>query len=181
MKSLADNLKLLEALGTTRQDHSETMLYSHLLGTYDILAGWGLTQPVCYAGLFHSIYGTDSFSNDAFGSISRHDLRHAIGREAEALVYLFCARSSESFWNAIETMQTGRNTHSNRTFTVIDRFCGEEIECTKRQLENISVIILANALDQLPRLHENANLSHLTGLLTVVPTVARDAFEIATG
>jgi len=56
-----------------------------------LLRRWGLPEPVCYGGLFHSMYGTDGFKRNALTTDDRHEVRALIGEEAERLVYLFCS------------------------------------------------------------------------------------------
>lgn len=84
---------LRECLRTDRVGHSGRTLYDHLLGTYRLLRQWGAPDDVCFAGLFHSVYGTNAFkhcSMDAGNSNHRGALRAIIGQRAERLAYLFC-------------------------------------------------------------------------------------------
>jgi Domain of unknown function (DUF6817) len=72
--------------------HSGREFYEHLRGVYDILAERGNPEYVCLAGLFHSIYGTNSFKTGAMPRTPEGRLWVAkqIGDEAEALVFIFC-------------------------------------------------------------------------------------------
>ena len=83
--------RYLLALGADKLLHSGRHFLAHLEGTYRLLRGWGLPEPVCYAGLFHSMYGTDGFKRNALTLDDRHEVRALIGEEAERLVYLFCS------------------------------------------------------------------------------------------
>jgi hypothetical protein len=69
--------------------HSRRTLYTHLAGTHALLEAWGNPAPVCAAGLFHSIYGTNAFQHWAWSIADRDTIRELIGEEAEGLVYLF--------------------------------------------------------------------------------------------
>src|SRR5207344_2930316 len=74
--------------GKTR--HSGRMLYDHLAGTHALLEAWGNSEPVCTAGLFHSIYGTRHFRHQSWPVTDRATIQKLIGEEAELLAYIFC-------------------------------------------------------------------------------------------
>ena len=81
----------LLSLGADNLLHSGRHFLAHLEGTYRLLRGWELPDSVCYAGLFHSMYGTDGFKRNSLTLEDRHEVRALIGEEAERLVYLFCS------------------------------------------------------------------------------------------
>jgi hypothetical protein len=68
--------------------HSRSTFFSHCFNIYNMLKEKGLEENVCLAGLFHSIYGTESFKTPL--SIDRETVRSYIGAYAENLVYEFC-------------------------------------------------------------------------------------------
>jgi hypothetical protein len=70
--------------------HSGRDLYAHLCGTHDLLEAWGNSEPVCAAGLFHSIYGTVHFRHKSWPLAGRAIIQKLIGPEAEQLAYAFC-------------------------------------------------------------------------------------------
>ena len=88
-EKLAVCRQYLLALGADELIHSGRHFLTHLEGTYLILRRWGLSESVCYAGLFHSIYGTDSFKRNPLPLEKRDELKALIGAEAEQLAYLF--------------------------------------------------------------------------------------------
>ena len=49
---------LIERAHADAVKHSGRSLYDHLCGTHALLEQWGNCEPVCTAGLFHSLYGT---------------------------------------------------------------------------------------------------------------------------
>jgi hypothetical protein len=81
--------------GKTR--HSGRMLYDHLCGTHDLLQEWGNSEPVCAAGLFHSIYGTKHFRHQSWPLEDRATIRALIGPEAELLAFMFCTMDRKEF------------------------------------------------------------------------------------
>jgi len=69
--------------------HSSGLFFDHSMGVYSILNELGAPYEVCLAGLYHSIYGTESF--DLCLDISRDRIKSLIGNYAEELVFLFCS------------------------------------------------------------------------------------------
>ena len=87
---LAPMLVLLRSYHADSTEHSGRHLVDHLVGTYRLLESWGNRPQVCRAGMFHSIYGTNSFPIRSAGFGERPAIRQAIGEEAERLAFLFC-------------------------------------------------------------------------------------------
>jgi SM-20-related protein len=81
---------LVDELKLNQVQHSGRDFYAHLKGTYELLRAWGNPEPVCLAGLFHSIYGTWHLRHRAFPIERREVIRDLIGEEAESLAYAFC-------------------------------------------------------------------------------------------
>ncbi|KIW26104.1 uncharacterized protein PV07_09231 [Cladophialophora immunda] len=78
---------LREITGT--QKHRNKTFYQHLFNVYTYLKKHGAPEEVCDAGLFHSIYGTESYGFQNH-RITREVVRGFIGDYAEELVYIFC-------------------------------------------------------------------------------------------
>ena len=79
--------QFLLSLDAHRTRHSGRTLFVHLKGVHDLLRDWGNDQDVCNAGLFHSIYGTDTFQHKSLED--RGKLKDMIGDHAEFLVHCF--------------------------------------------------------------------------------------------
>jgi hypothetical protein len=86
-------------LGTLYVWHSGRSLYLHLKGTHDLLRDWDNSEDVCLAGLFHSIYGTNSFKRQSLDD--RRKLRELIGDYAEQLVYNFSVAKDRPLFESI--------------------------------------------------------------------------------
>ena len=56
-------IKFLQEAGTESMPHKNQSLFEHLVGVRDKLKNMGAPDHVQDAGLFHSIYGTDSYKN----------------------------------------------------------------------------------------------------------------------
>lgn len=81
---------LLRRLHADETPHTGRSLIDHLIGTYRLLESWGNSRPICLAGLFHSIYGTNIFLFRSARLDQRCEVRAVIGETAERLAYLFC-------------------------------------------------------------------------------------------
>jgi hypothetical protein len=91
-------LAMLEALKSAEFDHLNGSARDHLLGVHDILARWNCAPDTCVAGLFHNVYGTESFKPQAVSLDQRHQIAAVIGTPAEALAYWFCVSRRMSFF-----------------------------------------------------------------------------------
>ena len=89
-----NTVALLRSLGTGDVVHTggETFL-SHLVGVYRVLKSWGCPEPLCLAGLAHSIYSTEGFQGFSLEctAASRARVANALGSlEAERVAHVFC-------------------------------------------------------------------------------------------
>jgi (p)ppGpp synthase/HD superfamily hydrolase len=79
--------EFLISLDANKTRHSGRTLFDHLKGVHDLLRDWDNEHYVCMAGLFHSIYGTNTFKHQSLND--RGKLIEMIGLKAENLVHLF--------------------------------------------------------------------------------------------
>lgn len=133
-------LDALHAYGTDETGHSGRTLLEHLIGTADRLRAWGSGEVVCHAGLFHSIYGTQSFRIVSVPLSRRAEIAAVIGEEAEGLAYLFCVCNRRGF-------RTGA---PGEVVTVHEHASGVAHEVSARDVERLLEIEVANILDQMP-------------------------------
>jgi len=83
-------MQTLDAIGAAGLPHADSRsLSAHLLGTRALLIRWGAPEHVSIAGMFHSVYSTESYRLTAVSYENRKALAEMIGTEAEDLVYLF--------------------------------------------------------------------------------------------
>jgi len=94
-------LEALNHFGADTIDHSTRTLSAHLIGTHNLLKSWNAPQGTYLAGLFHSIYGTQYFKNQAVQLHERTKVQKIIGQDAELLVYLFCVTDRREFFTNI--------------------------------------------------------------------------------
>ncbi len=87
----------LLTLGVSDIEHTNGKFLPHLKGLSEYLERYNRPFPTIVAGLFHSIYGTETFNGFSLPLERREEVRKVIGAEAEALVYAYCRMSRVSF------------------------------------------------------------------------------------
>jgi len=73
--------------------HSKSNFLSHLINTFNLLKKWKQHEDLCFAGMFHNIYGNKYFNADL--NVSREDIKNLIGENAEELVFKFTSTERE--------------------------------------------------------------------------------------
>lgn len=124
-------------------DHGNSSYIEHCNKIYDILKQLNCEEYVCLAGLYHSVYGTESYQLPM--AASRHKIKELIGDKAERLVSIFCSLRDRS--NAI----------ANNTLSFDDK--------THLDLMHIEY---ANLLEQSQRLDDSALISSCQVLLNEI-------------
>lgn len=76
--------------GAAQSAHSGSTLWCHLVGVHQILDAIGAQRYLREAGLFHSVYGTNSFKKKTVSRDERSQIRNLIGDKSEELVWIFC-------------------------------------------------------------------------------------------
>jgi hypothetical protein len=128
----------LRAAGADRVPHTGTTLFAHLRGVHVLLRRWGLREPLCAAGLFHSVYGTELFDHSVLGAADRNRVRALIGSEAESLVWI---------WHVVER----RTLEMRRAGGMALRRDGGPLPLTDREFRDVVDLMIADALEHLPR------------------------------
>lgn len=132
---------LLRGRTGTRAKHSGAQLIDHLIGVHDKLKSWHCRSDICLAGLFHSIYGTESFAQQTVPLAERPLVQQVIGAEAERLAHLFCMLNVRGFTAEVEADLTA----TNGSLRDGDRYGAAD------KLDLLHVFA-ANLLEQLPRM-----------------------------
>lgn len=143
-------LALLQRSGAMHTPHSGRVLHDHLLGTHQQLQTWGSSSAICAAGLFHSIYGTNAFTRQSLLQTQRAELRHAIGPEAEALVWLFCRIDRpRAILQGLNNCKPGGSMHLLVRRTACNATQPEStLTATYEQLQALAEIECANLIEQ---------------------------------
>lgn len=137
-----ERLEFLRRHGADAIGHSERSLLAHLLGIRALLMSWGAGAHLLDAGLFHSVYGTESFRRPAIPDSDRSRVRDLIGDKAERLVWLYCRVQRGHF-----EREAGRGTPDH----IVDHACGKPIAIAPSEVAAIANLLAADALEQLPR------------------------------
>lgn len=169
---LSTKIDFLRQAGTHATAHSGGNFLDHLTGTMDILVRWNARPPVCDAGLFHSVYGTESFEKVTITADMRQDVERMIGEEAEQLVWLF---------SVLERQSLEQNLDRKDDYALDHKETGERIAISERQYLDLIDLLIANALEQLPRVRRKVverarRLTHFAHLATPQARQALEAF-----
>jgi len=138
MKTPDELFARLQALGAGEFEHVNGSLAAHLRGTERMLREWGAGEPLCIAGLYHAVYGTDGYNPALISIAGRKGIAALIGAEAEALAYLYGACNRTVFYPRIGTATQ---------FAFADRFSNGEYNIQPEQLSQLCELIVANELE----------------------------------
>jgi len=67
--------------------HSHSNFLNHLIGTFNILKKWKQSDDLCFAGMFHNIYGNKYFNPNL--NVTRDEIKKLIGDSSENLIFKF--------------------------------------------------------------------------------------------
>jgi hypothetical protein len=174
-----DRLRMhLRSLGAGRFVHIDGTLERHLHATMQLLRRWGNRDCVCVAGLYHAVYGTGGIDGHLAALDARNAIAEVIGKEAEALAYLYGACDRERFHPRIG---------SSEQSVFVDRFTDSEYAISEAQLRGFCEISVANELELAQRNarfrdRHRLDLRHLFDRMAgLVSKAARDAASATLG
>lgn len=136
-------MEFLIALNADSIRHSSTTLLRHLVGTYQLLKKWEVPDHVSSAGLYHSIYGTQTFKNFLINPKEREKLRKIISSKSEELVYYFYIQDKKDFFS---------NLNQTKSFTLKNRLNKSTIFLTKEEFIDLLRIRIADYIEQMERM-----------------------------
>jgi (p)ppGpp synthase/HD superfamily hydrolase len=139
---LSCGVEYLVQLGADRTRHSDCTLLDHLAGLHRDLTAWQCSEDVCMAGLFHSIYGTQSFHHKSISLERRDEVRRVIGARAERLVYLYRAVDRRAFDASLE---------KNGPVEVPDVETGQTVTLEQTEFDDLCRLQLCDHLEQMAR------------------------------
>ena len=164
-------VRFLDDRSADRVPHTIASFKEHLLGTYRILSAWNQPGEVCWAGLFHSVYSTDSFPHALLAPSERPELRALIGQYAEELVFLFATIDKVDLRRKLR-----RLSHLPAAgIELVNHKTGERRRFDRRLIGQLLVILVADHADQSCDLSlaPSVRLSNYSRLLRL----ARDAVD----
>ena len=173
-ESMEQKMAFLEAHGAATAGHGVGTLMEHLQGVHALLVGYGAREAVCDAGLFHSVYGTESYQAQTIPDTLRPQVVALIGAEAERLARLFGVMNKASFY-ALLVAGEGRMLH---------RQTGEEIPLSREDVSDLCDMVVANWLEQRPRAPEQYQRIREAEFREMLPLLipgSRAALKVAYG
>ena len=141
---MLDKQAFLHDHGAATAGHGVQTLIEHLQGVAGLLTTYGARAALCDAGLFHSVYGTESYQGQTIPLELRPRVVELIGEEAERLAWLFGVMKKESFY-ALLVAGGG---------SIIHRQLGETIPLSRQDMGDLCDLTVANWLEQRPRAPE---------------------------
>jgi hypothetical protein len=169
-------LAILVSLGIGSQGHTNGTLISHLLGTSALLEAWQQRPSVINAGLIHSVYGTESYKAQPISLNDRKKVEAIVGSEAEGLAYFFGVMERDSLYQNFHNESYGLRLRDRIT---------ERFICIARQdLVDLSHIVLANWLEQRPRVDKRYQLirrREFFAMRAYLSSKARESLDSAYG
>ena len=151
-------------------------LLAHLRGTHAILRRWNASPEVCDAGLFHSIYGTESYGAAALALEARHELREVIGSRAERLAFLFGVMKKAEFYERVRGTRTAP--------TLVSRLDGRDLDVSADVFIDLCHVFTANWLEQRPRAaaeHQDLRRTEFAAMCALLSEAAREELVRAYG
>jgi hypothetical protein len=142
-KSYKRLTEFLAGLGVAHVPHTEKTYLAHLVGVYRLMEARGCTEELCRAGMFHSIYGTQSFQGFTLPLARRPEVADLIGERAERLAYLNCAMDRATLDSALE--------RSEGPYPVTDRLTGEQVLLSRKDFDDLCRVHVYDWLEQAPR------------------------------
>jgi hypothetical protein len=129
-----------------RVNHSSSSLFSHLIGTFEILEAWEAEPEICLAGLIHSIYSTQYFTTSIQSVRDRRDIARRVGDRAERLAYLFCKLDRTTIRKGIIKPAAERRIMKARTHLSDSR-----VSLAQSTVRALRLIDTANEIEQCQR------------------------------
>ncbi|RQZ06070.1 hypothetical protein DIE15_35065 [Burkholderia sp. Bp9031] len=139
------NATLALVADAMRIAHSGSTLWDHLLGTYEVLSGWGTDPDIRLAGLIHSIYSTQYFRHRVVAPGERVRVAMVVGQRVEALAHAFCVLDRGS----LRRMSVRLDVEPVRRPLRIRTHAGDsEMRVSVAQCRALRLIDLANEAEQ---------------------------------
>ncbi len=138
MNRIEAALQQLSVLGAEGLEHPTGDLLQHFRATFEQLQAWDEDEAVCWAGLYHAVYGTETFMPKLMTLELRAEVAGIIGGQAEAHVYFFCACDRAFF---------ARRLVRDDQPSYRDRFSSTIFQPTFEQIHAFCALTVANEID----------------------------------
>ena len=133
---MASNEELYEfllSLGTDEVAHTGHDFLTHLKSVQGVLEAAGADTEMSQAGLFHSIYGTQTFQDFSLPLAERAQVQGLIGERAEFTAFCNCVMDRETFDAAVASALAD----GGESFEISDREGSPPIPLSRAQLTDL--------------------------------------------
>jgi hypothetical protein len=160
--SRVDTLRRAFALaGAADVRHVAGAFDEHLADVSRVLASWDVPEHVALAGYGHTLYGSELFpyALGSFSRAARAEVRAAVGRDAEELMFLYGTCSQKRWYRSVleivlpdDVVSNGSRT-GNADFVVpeqVNAYTGESRRLTKTLFAFLCAMHAADIISTLP-------------------------------
>ena len=160
--SRVDTLRRAFALaGAADVRHVAGAFDEHLADVSRVLASWDVPEHVALAGYGHTLYGSELFpyATGSFSRAARAEVRAAVGRDAEELMFLYGTCSQKRWYRSVlaivlpdDVVSNGSRT-GNAEFVVpeqVNAYTGESTRLTKTRFAFLCAMHAADIISTLP-------------------------------
>ena len=147
---MASNEELYEfllSLGTDEVAHTGHDVLTHLKSVQGVLEAAGADTEMSQAGLFHSIYGTQTFQDFSLPLAERAQVQGLIGERAEFTAFCNCVMDRETFDAAVASALAD----GGESFEISDREGSPPIPLSRAQLTDLAQVHVFDWLEQVER------------------------------
>lgn len=158
------------SLGAADIAHTEKSYLAHAIGVYNDMKEWNGSDDLCYAALFHSIYGTQGFQGFTLPLEKRPELQNLIGEYAETLAFYNCFMDRATL--------DAQVSEDKDEYPIRNRVTGETMALTKNEYDDLICLHLCDLLEQVERSDAwNARRAAYRGMAERLGGVALESYD----
>lgn len=158
------------SLGAAEIAHTEKTYLAHAIGVYNDMKAWDGSDDLCYAALFHSIYGTQGFQGFTLPLEKRSELQGLIGEYAENIAFYNCFMD-----RATLDAQVGEEKDE---YPIRHRVTGETMMLTKAEYDDLICLHLCDLLEQVERSNAwNSRRTAYRGMAERLGGIALESYD----
>ena len=167
ISSTEEMVTFLRKVTAGQIQHSGDSLLEHFKGVRSVLRIWGERPEVYNAGLFHSVYGSESFKSGPVSADRRCEVTALIGKEAERLAWLFCTVRRYTLFDSVTKAEHGQRIQSRED--------GQWIDLNPKEFRDLITITVANWVEQAERRPSDRRLRPRPPLLAMRSYLSEEA------
>lgn len=158
------------SLGAAEVAHTEKTYLAHAIGVYNDMKAWNGSDDLCYAALFHSIYGTQGFQSFTLPLERRPELQSLIGEYAEKIAFVNCFMDRATLDAQVR--------EEKEQYPIRNRVTGETMALTKQEYEDVICLHLCDLLEQVERSNAwNSRRAAYRGMAERLGGVALESYD----